>query len=194
VTRPAAAFAADPAATAGAFRAILDATARPGRVRRVGDGLGPGPGLSPAATAVILTLVDADAPLWLAPRLRGPEADAFLRFHVGATATADPARAAFALGRWDDLEPVDRFLAGEADYPDRSATLVVEVDALAEDDGVALAGPGIDGARRLAVGGVDARFWAAVAEGRARFPLGRDLILTAGARVAALPRTVRLAE
>jgi alpha-D-ribose 1-methylphosphonate 5-triphosphate synthase subunit PhnH len=192
MTVPAAALLGDPAATAGVFRAILDATARPGRVRAVGAGLEPAPGLSSAATATILALVDADAPLWIAPALAGAAFDAFLRFHTGAAAVADPGRAAFAVGRWPALTPVERFAEGTADYPDRSATLIVEVDALAGGDGVALAGPGIDGVRRLAVEGADRTLWACVAANRARFPLGRDLILTAGESLAALPRTVRL--
>lgn len=178
---------------ARAFRALLDAMARPGAVRRPPAPPCPPAPLSPAAAAVALTLSDATAPVWLAPALRGGDVAAWLRFHTGAAPTEDAAAAAFALGRWDALAGLAGRHGGAPDYPDRSLTLIVEVDALTPDAGPRLTGPGVPGARRLAVAGVDARFWAALAANRASAPLGLDVILTAGPDLAALPRSVRIA-
>ncbi|HZF78124.1 MAG TPA: phosphonate C-P lyase system protein PhnH [Acetobacteraceae bacterium] len=47
---------------------------------------------------------------------------------------------------------------------------------------------------RLLVGGLPPGFVAAWGANRARFPRGIDVILCAGDRVAALPRTVRIEE
>jgi alpha-D-ribose 1-methylphosphonate 5-triphosphate synthase subunit PhnH len=183
---------ADPARDgARAFRAILEAMARPGRVLAPPAPAESAPGLSRAATAAILTLVDGDARLWVAPRLATPALGGWLRFWCGAAAEPDPALAAFAVGRWPELAAAGPSAQGTPAYPDRSATLIVEVDALEEGAGATLRGPGIETAHRLAVSGVDASFWADRAAARAAFPLGTDVILTAGGRLAALPRSLR---
>jgi alpha-D-ribose 1-methylphosphonate 5-triphosphate synthase subunit PhnH len=182
---------ADPARDgARAFRAMLDAMARPGRLVTPPAPASVPPGLSAAAASVVLTLVDADARLWVAPRLR-PALEGWLRFWCGTAPEPDPARAAFGLGRWPELAGAGPWAQGTPAWPDRSATLIVEVEALAEGEGATLRGPGIETAHRLEVAGVDASFWADRAAARAAFPLGTDVILTAGARLAALPRTLR---
>jgi alpha-D-ribose 1-methylphosphonate 5-triphosphate synthase subunit PhnH len=165
--------------------------ARPGRTHRPPRPAQSAPGLSAAATAVVLTLVDGDARLWAAPPLASPALEGWLRFWCGAAPEADPARAAFAVGRWSDLAAGGPWAQGTSAYPDRSATLIVEVDALTEGAGATLRGPGVETAHRLKVRGVDASFWADRAAARAAFPRGTDVILTAGDRLAALPRTLR---
>ena len=175
---------ADPARDgARALRAILEAMARPGRILSV---QGPAaPGLSPAAAAALLTLADADAPAHLA----GPAEAAtdWLAFQTGARIAAK-AGCAFAAGPWDALAPLSPYPAGTPDYPDRSATLVVEMPALSED-GPALSGPGIPGTITLSLPDPEA-----LRANAARFPLGLDLILCAGDRLAALPRSTRIAR
>ena len=175
-------FADPPVEAARAFRAALDAMARPGTVRRIGGARPPGP-LSPAAGALALALCDADAPVWLAPSLDVEAVRAWLRFHTGAVLVAKR-EAAFAFGRWDELVPLGDFATGEPDYPDRSATLVVEVARLGRDH--RLTGPGIEGEAWLGVPDPAAR------RAAMRFPLGLDLFLTCGAELAALPRTTRV--
>ena len=57
---------ADPATDAAhAFRAVMEAMARPGTLREITGATPPAP-LSPAAGAAILTLCDTDTPLHLA--------------------------------------------------------------------------------------------------------------------------------
>lgn len=188
---PAAGFADPVQDSAAVFRALLDAMARPGRVYTLPVTPGAPVLLSPAAAAVVMTLVDPTAPLWLSPALAEPSVADWLRFHTGSAPEPAPEAAAFALGRWGTL-PVDRLAIGEPEFPDRGTTLLVEVDALMPGEGQALTGPGIDGTHRLAVAGLDAGFWTMLAENRALHPLGRDVILCAGDRIAAIPRTSRL--
>lgn len=172
---------ADPARDAAhAFRAVLQAMARPGTIHRVAGH--DAPGLSPAAATVLLTLTDATTPLHLAGGLDCPDLRHWIAFHTGAPAS--PAEgAAFAIGRWDDLHPLSRFDLGQPAYPDRSATLIVETARLA-DDGPRLTGPGIRDSARLSLPETTA-----FQQNRALFPLGFDVILTCGDRIAALPRS-----
>jgi alpha-D-ribose 1-methylphosphonate 5-triphosphate synthase subunit PhnH len=175
-------FANQPAEAARAFRAALDAMSRPGTIRCLG-GAYPPPPMSAAAGALLLTLADRATPLWLAPGHDSADIRDWIAFHTGAPATSDPRTAVFALGSWEALGDPTRFAAGLPDYPDRSATLIVEMPAL-RPEGARLTGPGIHGEAFLSVPGI-----AAFAANRARFPLGFDTFLTCGDRVAAVPRS-----
>jgi alpha-D-ribose 1-methylphosphonate 5-triphosphate synthase subunit PhnH len=176
---------ADPAVqSARAFRAVMEAMARPGTIQKVTGASPPAP-LSVAAGVALLTLCDGTTPLHLAGSADCPAVRDWVAFHLGAPLVAAEA-AAFALGRWPDLLPVTRFRAGLPDYPDRSATLVVEMDRMT-NHGPTLTGPGIATATWLNLPET-----AAFRANRARFPLGFDTIFTAGDRLAALPRSTRV--
>ncbi len=172
---------ADPARDAAfAFRSLMQAMARPGTIQTVAGSQAPG--LSPAAAATLLTLTDTTTPLHLAGGLDGDDLRHWIAFHTGAPLAAAET-AAFALGRWDDLHPLSRFSIGDPAYPDRAATLIVEMDRLTAD-GPRLTGPGIRDSARLSLPET-----AAFQKNRQLFPLGFDVILTCGDRIAALPRS-----
>lgn len=171
---------------ARAFRACLEAMARPGQVQHI-EGAAPPAPLSPAAGAVLLTLVDAATPLHLAPSHDTPAIRAWIAFHCAAP-LVEAAQASFALGAWGALQPLARFAIGTPDYPDRAATLIVEVAALAPAN-ARLRGPGIatDARARLPE-------TAAFVANRARFPLGFDCLFTCGTELMALPRSTRVED
>jgi alpha-D-ribose 1-methylphosphonate 5-triphosphate synthase subunit PhnH len=175
------------------FRAVMDAMARPGRVVRLAGIAAPAP-LSPSAAAIALTLVDYETPFWLdAPLAATPEVARFISFHTGARFAADPAEAAFAfVAAPAAMPPFAMFAQGTAEYPDRSTTLVLQVAHLAEDDGMVLRGPGIAGARPLAASPLPADFLARLADNRAQFPRGVDILLATNDAVAGLPRSLRV--
>lgn len=178
---------ADPVLDAQAsFRALLEAMSRPGRVLAVAPPPQVPPGLSPAAAAVLLTMVDAATPLWLDA---GAEAEAWVRFHCGCPLVRQAA--AFVLAPGAALLDLE---AGSEEEPERGATLILEVAALEEGGGWRLTGPGIREVHRLRVAGAPSGFVADWARNRARFPRGVDAILCAGTRIAALPRSVRIEE
>jgi len=183
----------DPVADSQAvFRRLLEAMAHPGRIVALDAVRLPRPvGLSSAAAALALSLADFETPLWLDPGCAA--AAGWLRFHAGAPVVADPAAARFAfLAGIAALPPLERFDLGSEEYPDRSATLIVEVAGLHAGDALRLSGPGIATVAELCVDGIAPAFWAARAALAPLFPRGLDLVLTAGERLAALPRTTRV--
>lgn len=167
-----------------AFRAILTAMARPGTIVDLATASGPDP-ISPAAATVLLTLCDRTTPLHLAGDHDTPALRDWIAFHCAAP-IARAEDAVFALGNWSALQPLDRFAIGTPEYPDRSATLIV--DGYDFDGPLStLIGPGIRDTSELRL--PDA---AAFAANHALYPLGWDAILTAGTRLAALPRSTEI--
>ncbi|MGY9049115.1 hypothetical protein P775_19165 [Puniceibacterium antarcticum] len=180
----AAGFANPPQESARAFRAAMQAMACPGTIQNI---TGPEvPGLSPAAALLLLTLTDGTTPVLLTGD--AAQSQDWLTFHTGAPKAGSAAEAAFAVGRWDDLGPLNPYPVGTPDYPDRSATLIVEMAEIS-GDGPRLTGPGIETEVQMSLPDADAlRLNAAL------YPLGVDLFLTCGSRLAALPRSTRIAE
>jgi alpha-D-ribose 1-methylphosphonate 5-triphosphate synthase subunit PhnH len=173
---------ADPARDAArAFRAALDTMARPGTIGTVTGGAAPAP-CSVAAAVLILTLCDDTTPIYLAASHDSADVRAWITFHTGAPLAA-PEQAMFALGSWTALQPVSRYRAGTSEYPDRAATLIVELDAL-NAQGATLRGPGIKDTAALSLPELDA-----FQDNRRRFPLGFDCYFTCGDRLAGLPRS-----
>lgn len=182
---------ADPAHDAQRlFRAILDATSQPGRiVSLAATPTGPG-ALSRAATAWLLTLADRDTPVWLAPDFDLPGVRDFLRFHAGSPIASSRTDAAFGVVPAGLAGSFDGFALGSDAYPDRSATLVIEVPDLRGGPTTRWRGPGIDGHTRVAIAGLAPDFWADWAANHALFPCGVDLVFTAGTELCALPRSI----
>jgi alpha-D-ribose 1-methylphosphonate 5-triphosphate synthase subunit PhnH len=182
--------------SAHAFRAIMQAMARPGRVMELGAGLTvPDPMLA-STVAVALTLCDFQTPMWLAPSLGTDKVTHYLRFHAGAPVTDDPGKAQFLFAPAEEMPPgLALLLQGTHEYPDRSATLVIQAPGFVPG-AVALSGPGIRGSESFGVTGLGPVFWAAMADNHTRFPTGIDVIFTAPGLVAALPRSteIRLLE
>ena len=171
------------------FRAVLDAFAHPGRIMSLPDPpAGPGT-ISPATAAYLLTLVDRDTPLWLAPEFERPAVRDFVRFHTGAPIVARRDEAVFAVLAHDTAS-LDGFAIGTDLYPDRSATLVIEVPVLGAGAARRWRGPGIDGQAAVTVGGLGADFWQAWADNHALFPCGVDVVFAAGSQLLALPRSI----
>ncbi|EAQ04726.1 alkylphosphonate utilization protein PhnH [Pseudooceanicola batsensis HTCC2597] len=177
-------FAEAPIQSAQAFRAAMECMARPGRIDEIAGGAGPAP-LSVAASTLLLTLCDPETPVHLAGAFDRAELREWITFHAGAP-LVEAGEALFAVGHWDELMPLDRFRVGTPEYPDRSATLIVELDGL-EPAGAMLRGPGI---RETAALSLPER--AAFVANRQLFPLGLDFFFTCGTRLAALPRTTEV--
>ena len=174
------------------YRHLLDAMARPGTIRDLSDAPEPPAGMTRAAAAIALTLVDFETPLWLSPELQNGEADAWIRFHCNAPLVTGTAEAHFAfVADASRLPPLTAFDEGDARYPDRSTTIVLQVPSLTGGEAVTLEGPGIDGTIDVALTGTPEDFWTQIDANGAQFQLGVDFFVVDEDSVLALPRTSR---
>ncbi len=178
---------------ASAFRTILLAMSRPGTILPLSPPVSPPLPLLPGAAVTALTLCDFQTPVWLAPAIATPAVKQFLRFQTGAPLTDELAEAAFAFMPAGEGMPIlSRFAQGTHEYPDRSATLVLQVEALRSDGSVELSGPGIPSPLRFGVPGLGAEFWHAMADNHTGFPIGVDVIFVSPTGIAAVPRSTEI--
>ena len=177
-------FTDGPIEAAKAFRQIMTVMARPGEILDVSGAQPPAP-FSIAAGTLLLTLCDPETPVYLAPSFDLPSVRDWITFHTGAPFT-DAETAQFAVGAWDEF-PRSAFQIGTPEYPDRSATLIVEMDELAPA-GATLRGPGIKESSTLSLPETGA-----FQQNAMLFPLGLDFFFTHGSSIAALPRTTKVA-
>lgn len=178
-----------------AFRAVLDAMARPGSIRAVALPDAAPEGWSPALAALALTLFDQDTAVWLDAAAATAEAHAYLRFHCGCPLVEATDKAGFAVILAAGTAPaLHDFSIGDPLYPERSATLIVAVDALTGGAPLRLTGPGIKDAAIISPKGLPADFVRQWADNHALYPSGIDVILAAGDSVVALPRGVTVEE
>lgn len=186
-----------------AFRAILDALARPTRPHLVQGPAGPPAALGPGLAAVALTLLDSGSVVWLGGAL-GSDAEtaAWLAFHTGARRTDDPVAADFVIAAPDALPPLASLAPGTDEAPHLSATVVLDIRDNADQAGAGAGssgtgrftaqGPGIDGTTGFAAPWADEGFADAWQQNTELFPRGVDLLLVDSGAVTALPRTTRL--
>lgn len=172
------------------FRVVMDCMARPGTIGRIPAGARPPQPLEAAAGAVALTLCDHDTSVWLTPQLAKSKLPGWLSFHTGATVTSEKQDASFAFIEKGGVVPgLGVFSQGTQEYPDRSTTIVIEIDSFEGGRPLVLTGPGIRNEVRIAPKGLPEAFLSLAQANRALFPRGVDLILVAGDAVVCLPRT-----
>jgi alpha-D-ribose 1-methylphosphonate 5-triphosphate synthase subunit PhnH len=177
------------------FRSVMDAMARPGSVQRVAVASGAPVALMRGTAAIALTLFDHDTPVWLDPVLsETSDVGKWLKFHTGAPVIADSSVCSFAVvGDARALPALDRFAVGTSEYPDRSTTVILQVESLTQGPAFELSGPGIDGAAVLQATLQPADLFERLAINASLFPRGIDVVLVADDAVVAIPRTTRLA-
>ncbi len=178
----------------GVFRQILEAMSHPGVIVGI-ETTAESPGeMGEAMTGLALTLLDRDTKVWLDGALAEHAAVAdYLRFHCGCPIVQSPFEADFALvGSIETLPRLERFSPGTAQYPERSATVLIEVPQLTGGPATVLTGPGIATTRDFDPVGLPDWFWSAWAVNHGHFPLGIDAVFTCEAEFCALPRSTRV--
>ena len=177
------------------FRLVMDAMAHPGSVYRIAAAVEAPRPLMRASAALALTLCDHDTPIWLdRPMSEAPGLANWLKFHSGAPIVTDPSAASFALiADGGALPKLDSFSFGSAEYPDRSTTLILQVESLTQGQRYELCGPGINGTVVLRAAIEPKDLFGRLAVNAASFPRGIDVVLIAGGEIVAIPRTTRLA-
>lgn len=171
---------------ARAFRSLMNAMAKPGRPFDISGATGPMP-MSDAAAATILTLCDPETPLALMGAWNCDDVRNWVTFHTGAP-LVNAARAMFVLGDWASMMPLDQFNNGDPQYPDRSATLIIECTEFT-NEAHELSGPGIQTTQAF-----DVPDLSAFQSNAAQFPLGLDFVFCTTSQVAAVPRSTQLQE
>jgi alpha-D-ribose 1-methylphosphonate 5-triphosphate synthase subunit PhnH len=146
------------------------------------------------SAAIALTLFDHDTPIWLdAAMSETADVSKWLKFHTSAPVIADSSIASFALiGDPQNLPALDRFAFGSNEYPDRSTTLILQVESLTRGPVLELRGPGIDGTATLRALIQPQDLFERLAINLALFPRGVDVVLVHDDAIVAIPRTTRL--
>ncbi|MCE0495284.1 phosphonate C-P lyase system protein PhnH [Vibrio salinus] len=180
------------------FRRLLKAMSEPGTIVTLDrcDGFG---ALMPATTQVLLTMADAMTSLWFSSQLQSDsDISDNIRFHCSAPVVMSQQEADFAVfssrdqSEYDWLSP--QFDIGDEAYPDRSATVIVEVESFYEGSELTLTGPGIRQERVVCLGGLSESLFSYLEQRQERvaFPLGVDFIFTSGRQVMCFPRTTKV--
>lgn len=176
------------------FRSVMDATARPGSIQRIASQAGAPDAMMCGTAAIALTLFDHDTPVWLDGRMSATaDVAKWLKFHTSAPIVSDSSTAGFALvGDPHGLPSLDRFAFGSNEYPDRSTTLILQVESLSDGPAIELRGPGIDGTVTLRASIQPQDLFERLAVNAALFPRGIDVVLVHDDAIVAIPRTTRL--
>ena len=177
----------------GVFRSLLHVMSRPGDVKSLKkccEGVYP---LNPVMAATALTLLDFETPFWLCEKLDVPDVATYLPFHTGAKRVADPAKADFLfVDSPESLPDLSEVRSGTPEYPDQSATIVLDITTFGVGKMVRLSGPGIENITNFSADNLDDMFWHMAIKNNAGFPLGVDFIFCGIDAVAALPRSTKI--
>jgi alpha-D-ribose 1-methylphosphonate 5-triphosphate synthase subunit PhnH len=176
------------------FRSVMEAMAHPGSVRHVVATVGTPSQLMPGTAAIALTLFDHDTPIFLdAGMSQTSEVARWVKFHSGAPVVADASICHFALiADASELADLEGFALGSNEYPDRSTTLILQVESLSEGLRYELRGPGIDGIATLRATIAPEDLFNRLSINERLFPRGIDVVLVSGDEIVAIPRTTRL--
>jgi alpha-D-ribose 1-methylphosphonate 5-triphosphate synthase subunit PhnH len=177
------------------FRSVMNAMAHPGSVHKVTSTASAPPPLMPGSAAIALTLFDHDTPIWLDSRMSEyPEVASWLKFHSGAPVVTKPSFSSFAVvADGCALPELDSFSFGTSEYPDRSTTVILQVESLRQGCSYELRGPGINGAIVLRATIEPKDLFERLAINATLFPRGLDVVLVSNDEIVAIPRTTRLA-
>lgn len=177
------------------FHSVMHAMAEPGTVHEIDAVVQPPAALGRVAGAVALTLCDHDTVIWLDPSLaRHSAVHQWLSFHCGSRITTDMAEAQFAfVADALHLPALSDFAQGSQEYPDRSTTIILQVESLDDGDiSLQLRGPGILDVAEISPSSLPQGLVAQWRQNNALFPRGVDLILTAPDALACIARTTRI--
>lgn len=175
------------------FRALMNGMARPASIAHIQAHVVPPAPLELAAGAIACSLIDADTPFWLDSVLDSDAVKSWFAFHTGGQPAISMAEAVFALfGAAFAMPALDRFEQGSQEHPDRSATVILQLESLEGGEPITFKGPGIKDRATIAPRGLSRDFTAQWNTNRKRFPRGVDLVLTAGDAFACLPRSAAL--
>lgn len=177
------------------FRHIMKAMAEPGLVIDCSSAIVPPDPLLPNAAAVLCTLCDADTSVFIDQNTpRNTTLADWVRFQTGAeVVTSENCDFAMIVDA-QKMPTLDRFSVGTAEYPDRSTTLILQVQSMAGGPKLSLTGPGIETVRTFEALGLPEHFLMSWQNNHALFPRGVDVILTTEEAIVCLPRSTQIEQ
>jgi alpha-D-ribose 1-methylphosphonate 5-triphosphate synthase subunit PhnH len=175
-----------------AFRAMLNALARPGTIERI-DPLPDVPSPFALAAALLEAVVDHEVTFAIAPGNAAVE-EAVLR-RTGSI-VGEPATADYVVTTLSALPAtLVAVKAGSPEFPDHSATVVTVVPGFDSGQSLLIEGPGIPGSTPIAIEGWTPAHTQAFREKNDLLPQGVDLVLVdAAGCLAAFTRYTRIME
>jgi alpha-D-ribose 1-methylphosphonate 5-triphosphate synthase subunit PhnH len=177
-----------------AFRALLEAMARPGTVGRIAPH--PEGGSFAAPIAVLEALLDHEVGFALVPD-HDAARETLLRYTGSRVQTPERADYLLCHGAEGIAAGLRAAMDGQLEYPDRSGTVVALVASVSGREGagemVRLAGPGVRTTAEVWVDGVTREHRSLFVERNRSVPNGVDLVLVASdGCLTCLPRYTRI--
>ena len=179
------------------FNLIMNAMARPGTVAPMTISADAPPPIMSSTAAIMLTLLDADTSFWTdaTPDQASRDIEAWIGFHTGSKPAAHMSEADFVIiTNPMKLPDLASFKQGSQEYPDRSTTLIVQLNFITSGDQLHLTGPGIRDMTSLSVAFLPPHFIEQWRANHQRFSRGVDVILVDHTQLACLPRTTFIAK
>ncbi len=205
------------------FRTVLNAMSEPGTLHGLTGVqlVEESSTLFPTSYALALSLFDSSTRICLSPGVDDKHVKNSLSFHSGcvfetvfkmtqstATKHANAKESSidfFVLNadEWFDYYAHGLISIGDLAYPEKSTTIILQVDSLSETRFSAaknfrLSGPGIESHQDIFISSsndaCDAAFFESVQKNQTTFPLGLDFILCSREKIMALPRSVVIKE
>ena len=177
------------------FRLLTNVMSKPGSVEKLPDICGHPENLSQATAAVLLSLADMDTSLYLARELDHPISRGFLTLHTGVKMLEAATNADFVLATQEtDIAQYQDLPVGDPQYPDQSATLILQVNEIQGSKKISLSGPGIKDKKTIMFPDLTGNFFAWREMKNSRYPCGIDVIFASSSELMAIPRTTKLEE
>ena len=167
-----------------AFRSLVNATSYPGRTFQINK-LNKPSVLSNAAATILITLCDNESNVYLSKDYSTDEVKDWLIFNTGAI-VSDKQSADFAVGDWESLLPLDEFKTGVPEYPERSATLIIEESNYNKIQ-CNINGPGIKDKLQIDLPNPELFI-----KNSHLYPLGLDFYFTNDLKILSIPRSTKI--
>ncbi|OSN01884.1 MULTISPECIES: phosphonate C-P lyase system protein PhnH [Lonsdalea] len=186
--------------TQACFRKIVKAMSEPGVTVNV-PGVEGLDNISSSTIAVLLTLTSHKTQLFIDNNISNPLLlrTLCLHAHVPITASASEAHYALLNGQMQyfDRHPNNfdlmTFSCGNEMTPEKSTTIILEVDGLNNGRCLKLSGPGVNNVKIISPH-LPAPIRRYLCERPHAFPMGLDFLFTSGKKLLAIPRTTRVEE
>lgn len=180
------------------YRKVLNAMARPGKIENISSQCNKieyNFNCYKSTNIVLLTLLDAEVSFCFNNNINLDDVEMINQITYSKSKSADEADFIIITKDCDDIyEIMNKAKIGELRNPHRSATVIIEVDEMNNNEGIVLVGPGIKTTQKLKISNYD--LWKEIREKKNKeFPLGIDIILTdEKGNIACIPRTTKEKE